>query len=192
MAECKCCCPMVDTYLVIEHLTNMPSAFWWITRALILLTTNYWDKFYIARSYYQLTSVSLPSAGLSITILLFGSLTPVSVTGRLRLGGLFLPRLGLSVITIHGGSPSPVYISTAALFTWKLSQYSLYHLQYMMIYINSYLMWFWSLHYMPCACFSIGGKIFITGFIAKGRKIYITGFIAKVEINFWTIQYIWV
>ena len=65
----------------------------------------------------QLTHVALPYAGLSITIMLFGSLTPVSVTGRVRLGGLVLSDLGLSVITIHGGSPSPVYPSTAALLT---------------------------------------------------------------------------
>ena len=49
--------------------------------------------------------------------MLFGSLTPVSVTGRERLGGLVLSDLGLSVITIHGGLPSTVYPSTAALLT---------------------------------------------------------------------------
>ena len=68
-------------------------------------------------NFYLKTS---PSAVLSITIMLFGSLTPVSVTGKVSLlGGVVSSGTAeLSVITIHGGSPSPVYLSTAALLTY--------------------------------------------------------------------------
>ena len=45
--------------------------------------------------------------------------SPVSVTGRERSEGVVLSELALSVITIHGGSPSPVYLSTAALLTYR-------------------------------------------------------------------------
>ena len=43
--------------------------------------------------------------------------SPVRATGRYKLGGVVLSETTLSVITIHGGSPSPVYPSTAALLT---------------------------------------------------------------------------
>ena len=49
------------------------------------------------------------------------SFTPESVTGREKSGGVVLPKIALSVITIHGGSPSPVYLSTAALLTYDKS-----------------------------------------------------------------------
>ena len=61
--------------------------------------------------------IALPFAGPSIFITLFGPLAPVSVTGRERLGTSVSSELGLSVITIHGGSPLPVYPSTSALLT---------------------------------------------------------------------------
>ena len=51
--------------------------------------------------------------------MLFGPLTPVSVTGKVSLGGVVSSGTAEpSVITIHGGSPSPVYPSTAALLTY--------------------------------------------------------------------------
>ena len=62
-----------------------------------------------------LAKTTLPSAGLLICKVLFGSLTPVRMIGRERSGGDMSSVL--SVITIHGGSPSPVYPSTAALLT---------------------------------------------------------------------------
>ena len=63
-----------------------------------------------------LVETRLPSAGLLIsTVLLVGSLTPVRMIGRERSGGDV--STVLSVITIYGGSPSPVYPSTAALLT---------------------------------------------------------------------------
>ena len=64
---------------------------------------------------YYVGETTLPSAGLLISNVLFGSLTPVSMIGRERSGGD--ASSVLNTITIHGGSPSPVYPSTAALLT---------------------------------------------------------------------------
>ena len=62
-----------------------------------------------------LVETRLPSAGLLISNVLLGSLIPVKMTGRERSGGEVSS--ALSVITIHGGLPSSVYPSTAALLT---------------------------------------------------------------------------
>ena len=64
------------------------------------------------------TKIHLPSAGLLICNSLSFSLTPVRMTGREKLGGMVLPESALSVITIFGGSPSPVYPSTVALLNF--------------------------------------------------------------------------
>ena len=72
----------------------------------------------------------LPSAGLLIgSNVLIGSLTPLRMIGRERSGGEVSS--ALSVTTIHGGSPSPVYPSTAALLTCTMMNY-----YYMYISIN--------------------------------------------------------
>ena len=76
--------------------------------------------FFKVKSWYILEKITLPSASLSISIVPFSSLTPVSVTGRERLGGVVLLESATSVITRHGGSPVPLYPSTAALSTWKI------------------------------------------------------------------------
>ena len=61
---------------------------------------------------------NLPSAVLLICNFWSFPLTPLSVTGRKRSGSVVSSETALSVITIHGGSPSPVYLSTAALLNF--------------------------------------------------------------------------
>ena len=110
--------------------------------------------------------------------MLFGSLTPVSVTGTVSLGGVVSTQTAeLSVITIHGGSPSPVYPSTAALLT--CIHYCIDILDYVNIYdycntsrvsvnvwtvgvymFQLYLLWLWVYLCIPFICLTRNGNIY--------------------------------
>ena len=50
-------------------------------------------------------------------IIVFGCSIPMSMIVKSGFTGFSVFESALSVITIHGGSPSPVYPSTAALLT---------------------------------------------------------------------------
>ena len=103
----KCTCILIFTVQHKKRNQSTHMAIW---------TTDFRTRTYTQQLLYS-TGSTLPSASLWICNSLLWFLTPVRVTGRERSGGVVLSEL--SVITIHGGSSSPVYPSTSALLTWN-------------------------------------------------------------------------